>query len=433
MPAPATSKKLRAVGRTSSIALAVAAVVGLLVVSSLVGSLSLTRNASRNNTSSQESLLSYSESTSTIESVASGTTTTANSVSNSSASSSTSSLRSTATSSTTTTQQTSVHQLPESTGIVIPLYTNYSTSKWSEVIQAKLSHSTVPIVAIVNPHIGPGTYYNSSFAAGVKRMQQAGIMVLGYVWTDYGAKNGSYLDAQMQAYSTWYAVNGIFLDGMANSLRSPSGAYMPAYYANLTAYSKSIGMTIVFGNPGADVPVQFVGTVDTLGIFENSFLPSLKFLGGWHAKYNKTNFAFVSYNVTSLSSMSSYIVEASNFVGYLFLSNMTRSHYPSPPPYLNQLVATLGSMTSVTVESLSQDHLLLPGALNASITYADGSSITETTPFRFQAYAGSTVQISVEDNGANTFKHWEDGSTLRAIALIPIGPVILKAYVGSKP
>jgi Spherulation-specific family 4 len=340
----------------------------------------------------------------------------------------------TGTTSTTTTQQSSIHPQTETTGIIIPLYTNYSTTKWSEVVQAKISSPNVPIVAIVNPHTGPGDYYNSTFAAGVKGMQDAGIVVLGYVWTDYGAKDTSSLKEQMQAYFTWYGVNGILLDGMANWLHSPSGTYMPAYYANLTAYAKSIGMTKVFGNPGADVPVQFIGTVDTMGIFENSFVPSVQMLGGWHTSYNKTNFAFFSYNVTSLSSLSSsYIAEASNYVGYLFLSNMTRPHYPTPPPYLDQLVATLGSMTTVTVQSVSQDGSLIPGALKASITYPDGSSITEITPFIFQVYAGSVVQITVEDYGRNIFEHWEDGSTLRTVTMKALTPTVLKAYVGPTP
>jgi hypothetical protein len=339
---------------------------------------------------------------------------------------------STTSTTTTTTQQTSTHPQAETTGVIIPLYTNYSTSNWGEVVQAKTLSHNVPIVAIVNPHIGPGDYYNSTFAAGVKGMQKAGITVLGYVWTDYGAEDTASLKAQMQAYFTWYGVDGILLDGMANWLRSPSGTYMPAYYANLTAYAKSIGMSKVFGNPGADVPIPFIGTVDTIAIFENSFVPSLQTLGGWHASYNKTNFAFLSYNVTSLSSLgSSYIAEASNYVGYLFFSNMTRSHYPAPPPYLDQLVATLASMTTVTVQSVSQDGFSIPGALKASITYPDGSIITELMPFTFQVYVDSTLQITVEDYGGNTFEHWQDGSTLRTITATPLVPILLKAYVGS--
>ncbi len=434
----------------------VVAVVGLVLAWGLVGGFSLLKDTSGNNIPSNDTKTASSygqnalssttpaytgttRSSATESSVSSprsnsSTTRSAASVVTTTASSSTSSTTITAATSTATTQRTSVRQQAKSTGVFIPLYTNYSTSKWGEVIQAKISSPSVPIVAIVNPHVGPGDYYNSTFAAGVKGMQEVGIAVIGYVWTDYGAKNISSLKTQIQLYSTWYGVDGVLLDGMANWLRSPSGTYMPTYYANLTAYAKSIGMTKVIGNPGADVPIPFIGTVDALGIFENPSLPSLQFLGGWHANYNKTNFAFLSYNVTSLSSLGpSYLVKASNYVGYLFLSNMTRSHYPSPPPYFAQLVATLASMTTVTVKSISQDGSLVPGALKASITYPDGSTITEVTPFAFQVYISSSVQITIQDYGRNTFQHWEDGSTLRNITVAALVPTILKAYVGSTP
>ena len=55
----------------------------------------------------------------------------------------------------------------------------------------------------------------------------------------------------------------------------PGGTYLPAYFANLTSYARSLGMTKMFANSGTDVPQNFIGAVDTIGIFENGYLPQM--------------------------------------------------------------------------------------------------------------------------------------------------------------
>jgi hypothetical protein len=85
----------------------------------------------------------------------------------------------------------------------------------------------------------------------------------------------------MLDYHNWYGVDGIYLDQMPNwNFNSPTGAryypgpdgkFMPVYFSTLTTYAKSLGMTRVVANSGADVPHDFIGCVDVIGIFEIPF------------------------------------------------------------------------------------------------------------------------------------------------------------------
>lgn len=282
------------------------------------------------------------------------------------------------------------------------------------------------MIAVINPAGGPGASYNLNFSSEVKNMQATNVTVLGYVATTWGTRNIASVEADMKTYYGWYHVNGIYLDQMPNweydgpqgqwYYQGPGGTYLPAYFSSLTNYSKSLGMTFVFGNSGADVPQNLVGTVNTIGIFENTFAPSffgdpsLTGLGGWHMNQNKSNFAFFSYGVSSLNPY--YVVGASDYVGYMFLTNGTFGHsYIVLPPYFNQIVATLASMVSITVRSEMLNGTQITGGPETIVTQPDGISSKGFTPFTFDALSGSTVTISAQNLGGYIFDHWSDGST----------------------
>ena len=71
----------------------------------------------------------------------------------------------------------------------------------------------------------------------------------------------------------WYPnVNGIFFDEMADT------AGHEEYYRNLTAWVNARGYHITVGNPGEDTLESYIGTVDTLMIYESAGLPSISSL-----------------------------------------------------------------------------------------------------------------------------------------------------------
>ena len=221
------------------------------------------------------------------------------------------------------------------TGTIIPLYTAPTDPSWAAVAAAKAAHPAVPVLAVVNPANGPGTAPSAAYTAGIARLTAAGVKVIGYVHTLWGARPAAELQTEMGEWQSWYpGVSGIFFDEMANA------AGQESYYSALTAYAKGRGLGFTIGNPGADSSPTYVGTEDVILIYENSGVPSVAALGGWHAGYDRNNFGVIPYAVGSLDT--SFVQSAKQYVGYIYLQNDTLPNpWDSVPPYLSDLVASL--------------------------------------------------------------------------------------------
>ena len=250
------------------------------------------------------------------------------------------------------------------TGVIVPLFannTNLRSSEISQLIQIAISNPSVPMLVVYDDHGGPGNF-SSLAASEIKSMMNAGIQVLGYVPTWWAQRNITVVESVIKTFFDWYHVNGIYLDQMPNwnynapngsaYYTGPNGKYIPAYFSNATKYAKSIGLTKIVANAGADVPQDFLGSVDTIGTFENPFLPSLNLsagwlsiagLNGWHAQHDKSNFMFFSYNVPTINR--DYVLEVAKYVGYMYITNgnETYDRYSYLSTYLPQLVSILAS------------------------------------------------------------------------------------------
>jgi Spherulation-specific family 4 len=223
------------------------------------------------------------------------------------------------------------------TGIMVPLF-SYVGPTWAQLIAYHQEYPTVPVIAVVSPLEGPGSFRDPNFQLGVQSLQNAGIPVLGYVVTHYANTNISDVEALISDYWNWYHLNGTMLDDMNNTVGSAS------YYSALTKFDTSLGMTITVGNPGADVPQSFVGIVNMTVIYESPGLPSLSFVAGWHAGYPKSNFIITAYAVDPLNT--TWVAIASQYLGYLYITNGV---YPDPytnalPSYMSTLMSTLASV-----------------------------------------------------------------------------------------
>ena len=228
-------------------------------------------------------------------------------------------------------------QVQNPTGLIVPLY-SYLGPTWGQLIKAHQANPTVPMVAVISPNDGPGSYPDPAFLSGVQSLQSAGIIVLGYMETHYTNESLITVESVVAKYWDWYGVNGMFFDQMGDQPGEET------YYSTLTAYDKSLGMTMTVGNPGNDVPPSFVGTVDTIVVYESPNAPSLSFLGGWHTSYPKSNFAIIAYNVSPLNQ--TYVEDASRDLGYIYL---TDGIWPDPytgvlPSYLSTLMSLLASI-----------------------------------------------------------------------------------------
>ncbi len=344
---------------------------------------------------------------------------------------------------------------PSATGIMIPLYT-YPGSTWANVIAVEKANPGVPIVAIVNPNSGPGAAMDPNYVSGILSLQSAGVEVIGYVPTGYGSRSPAEVESMVNQYKSWYPVTGIFFDEMSNVAGSES------YYSALNAYAKSLGFTYTVGNPGADTIPSYVGTMDTIVIYENQGLPNLSSLEGWHSDYAKGNFAMMAYGVQSVNQ--SYPSTTSPHVGYIYITNAELPNpYDALPPYLAAVASALASAaissttttastssttTSTSTSTSTTSTSTRPGSFLVNITsvslggspiagswtvvQAGGNTVAQGfAPLAFNASTGATYTVSVANHGCWVFNHWGDGSSSPTITLTGAAAMALSAYYTS--
>ena len=223
------------------------------------------------------------------------------------------------------------------TGIYVPLYVypgGNGMSHWEAVIKSKIAHPSVPFVVVINPSSGVGTKQDNNYVIGINNLKSSGITVIGYVYTNYGARNLDSLKSEIDKYKAWYNVDGIMFDEMSNKIG------YELYYECLTSYAKSLGMKLTKGNPGTSVPPSYTSAADNFVIYENSGFPSLQWIKDLHTDYDKRELSFVSYGISRLDTQ--YILYASNCVGLMYIThNVLPNPYDSIPSYFEDLVSTL--------------------------------------------------------------------------------------------
>lgn len=310
-----------------------------------------------------------------------------------------------------------------SSGILVPLYTPPTDNGWNIVLDAKGNHTNVPFVVILNPNNGPDATNctMSPYQAGINRLQEKGIIVLGYVYTQWGNRPLSGLGSAEQDIDSWKkcypTVNGIFFDEMNTSSSSVD------YYKILNAYSKlqNFSSHDIFGNPGQDTSPDFVGSVDTLVIFENPttlYPANLLENNIWHKYYDKKNFAFLLFDQTNMPN-SDVIGNYSNYVSYMYVTdNPGNGHSPynssttypwnTTSTYLMDLAAGLDKKSSIlSVRSVNLLGIPLSGyyvQLNQSGNWIPSGF----TPLDYNATYGVPYLITANSFGNCIFDHWKD-------------------------
>jgi len=221
------------------------------------------------------------------------------------------------------------------TGTIVPLYSAPGSGTWAAVAAVKQAHPSVPILAVINPNNGPGTAALSDYMLGVQQLVTAGVKVIGYVPTGYGARAPQEVQDDIWRWKNLYTgVTGIFFDEMVNQPGKEK------YYGDLTAAAKGIGFDFTIGNPGSDAGASYVGTVDTMLIYESQGLPQAAALGGWHSAHDRRNFGIIPYGVPSVDA--TFITQAKASCGYIYLQDdLLMNPWDTLPPYFDQLVAAL--------------------------------------------------------------------------------------------
>src|SRR2546428_9241180 len=295
-----------------------------------------------------------------------------------------------------------------SSGIVIPLYTYPTDGSWAATFQARSAHPNVPIITVINPSNGPGGSSDLNYVQGVKTFQAAGIIVLGYVATGYASHLMSSLESQIGSYKNWYSVSGIFFDEMSNVQGNEN------YYSTLNTYVKSLGMTMTMGNPGTSMPNSYIGTLDSLCIFEQSGLPTLSYLSSYSG-HPKSNFAYIGLSVSLLNT--AFEAASSQYAGWIYITNAGGGNpYNVLPSYFMNEVAALDPSPVTTTTTVPPVTTTTTTATTTLSTSTSGGSVWQpslNTSWQWQLTGQLDLSIHVEMYDIDAF-----GSTAATVATL---------------
>ncbi len=195
--------------------------------------------------------------------------------------------------------------------IAIPSYF-YPGSFWTQLV------SGAPTVglAVINPASGPGKKLDNNYLQVVKSAQAAGIKVLGYVYTKYGSRRSTTVQADIDKYYTWYSVDGIFFDEASNSCAKLS------YYQGLYNYVKQRGaQNLVVLNPGINTEECYVNASDILITFEDTFDAYTTWSpSGWEVNYPESRFWHLILNTSYADMPQAIALSKARHAGWVYVT-----------------------------------------------------------------------------------------------------------------
>lgn len=206
--------------------------------------------------------------------------------------------------------------------ILVPLYV-YPGAAWDALIAAS---SKVKIIAIINPNNGPVSSVDSAYSTYMTKLKNAGIEMVGYVYTSYGSRSLSLVKADVDLYVSKYPlVKGIFLDEAANEASKVSH-YTQIYNHIMSkpGYAHSIL------NPGVQPDQGYLAISTNIMILEDyaSTVPSKSYNSYVKCAANSAQKAGYKYkfsgivHTASSSSQASYLRSMANMgIGLVYVTD----------------------------------------------------------------------------------------------------------------
>ncbi len=208
---------------------------------------------------------------------------------------------------------------------------------WNQLIEAA---ARVPIVAIVNPASGPGTEADPLYRAVIERARGAGVRVIAYVASGYGARLMLELSADLLRYQSFYTLDGFFIDEMASDGQTPSLDYYGAVYA----HAKSLDACYrVIGNPGVATHESYLSlpAADALVVFEKDANAYQEIVAQrWASKRASAQIGHLVYHVSNLRAARRMLdIAAKHNAGLVYFTDDTLDNpWDTLPSYWGGLV-----------------------------------------------------------------------------------------------
>ncbi len=187
-----------------------------------------------------------------------------------------------------------------------------------------------PRMVVVNPDSGPGAGEGRAYGEAVRTLQAAGIRVLGYVPTTYGARPLADVLADVRRYLAWYRVDGVFFD------EASSDAALLPYYRALSRQARGGADRSVVLNPGVPPAAGYFDLADVVVTFEGPYAgygAAMAATPEWLARMRPDRVAHLIYGATRAEALDAATDAAA---GYVYVtSGAMPNPWRSLPTYLD--------------------------------------------------------------------------------------------------
>lgn len=188
------------------------------------------------------------------------------------------------------------------------------------------THSANQIV-IANDANGMATTKNSDYATEIAQAQAAGLLVVGYISTNYGNRDINLVKADITNFSDWYGGDGIFLDE-ASTDTAKLGYYQEVLDNINTTMGDGNDVILNHGtNPPEDYANLDTGSASsqlTLVTFEGVYADYITSQGApasWMTNYPTNMFAHLVYGVSSANMQSVITLSNDRRAGYIYATD----------------------------------------------------------------------------------------------------------------
>ena len=227
--------------------------------------------------------------------------------------------------------------------IAVPayFYPSQPSSQWNTAV----NDAPLPTgqILVMNPSNGPGTSIDPNYVTAVNMVHSAGtgFLVFGYVYTKYGHRSRSTVEAEVNKYHSWYGVDGIFVDQT-----SSSSSYVSTYYQPLVNYITGLVPGVML-NPG-DYPAQAYANITVpstsyliINVFESSYSNYLSLtLPSWALGYPSSLFSHIVYSTSAADLPNALSLSVRRNTGWVYVTdNGLPNPYASLPSYWSTLTA----------------------------------------------------------------------------------------------
>lgn len=302
-------------------------------------------------------------------------------------------------------------------GVLAQTYFSVTATAWDTIITAKNANPDCPIAVVVNVSgTGAGTSTNSSWNTLINRLRTAGIIVLGWVDTNFAAVSEANVQAAIDSWVSFYPqIDGIFFQSMSNQTANQT------YYDNLHNYVRfTKGLSTTCGNAKTTVPTGFLngGTTDVVIVWDGSGLDPVDSTYSQYNAMENNTLGVSAFGVPSLNT--TWISQMAQYVGWVYMTSDSGSGaapYDTLPGYFTQLVEAVETQGAGTGSGTANDQF---GINKIYHTKQGGEEFfTNQQNVLADASAGGRIQnfegenIALESDGSHSSNGGDNNGDLR--------------------